>query len=199
MVRSKDRPDMMLDLETMGTGNDAAIIAIGAVMFDPEAFRENGDWMQCITGEFYVNVDLESSIRHGGKVTGATVEWWMDQSQEARDKLKAAKLDVDEALASFSSWVSLFGDPATVWGNGATFDNVVLRSAYDRMDSDQSELKCPWNFRADRCYRTLRNLAPNLVTDIPGLVTHYALDDAKYQAVVASRILSRFKTRGDAA
>ena len=50
--------DVMLDLETMGNGPHAAIIAIGAVKFDTQA-QEIGE-------KFYTVIDLESAVAHGG-------------------------------------------------------------------------------------------------------------------------------------
>ena len=46
---------VMLDLETMDTGSNAAIIAIGAVVFTRTE----------ITAEFYCNVNLQSSMDYG--------------------------------------------------------------------------------------------------------------------------------------
>ena len=66
--------DIMLDLETMGTGTQAAIVAIGAVEFDLE---------KGILGEeFYRTVDLSSSISCGGIIDADTVLWWMQQSED---------------------------------------------------------------------------------------------------------------------
>lgn len=49
--------DVMLDLETMGTDANAAIIAIGAVEFD----IQNGE----IGERFYAVIDLESAVAGG--------------------------------------------------------------------------------------------------------------------------------------
>ena len=46
--------DVMLDLETMGTGPDAAIVAIGAIAFDVHT--------RTIGPSFYIPVELRSSV-----------------------------------------------------------------------------------------------------------------------------------------
>lgn len=74
--------DVMLDLETMGQGPDAAIVAIGAVSFDLEAGK--------LGSEFYTVVDLTSSVEAGGKMDPSTVLWWLQQSEQARSELKRA-------------------------------------------------------------------------------------------------------------
>jgi exodeoxyribonuclease VIII len=175
---------IMVDLETMGVGNDAAIISIGAVKFDP---RGSG-----VLDAFYTRVDLSSSLAAGLTVTGSTIEWWLKEDlAEARKALKSSEpMQLWEALTGFVDWYEapipavakdfdnqLTIPPEGVWGNGATFDNVILRSAYNKLN-----LECPWSFRLDRCYRTLKALAPT-VPVIPVGVGHQALDDATTQAL----------------
>ena len=69
--------EIMLDLETMGLGPDAAIVAIGAVAFDTSTLAID----PC---KFFVAVDLESSVRSGGVMDASTVMWWMQQDEVAR-------------------------------------------------------------------------------------------------------------------
>ena len=64
-----------------------------------------------------------------------------------------------------------------VWGNGATFDNVIIANAYKAVSLDK-----PWAYRSDRCYRTMINTFQDVrKPDMQGTV-HNALDDAKLQA-----------------
>jgi exodeoxyribonuclease VIII len=164
--------NVSLDLETMGTGPSAAIVAIGAVAFDLEA-RETGSI------QFYSAVTLNSSMEAGLELDADTVMWWMQQSVEARSALYAGeRIGLPLALEEFSRWlIDIAGKDAKVWGNGATFDNVVISSAYKACGLDR-----PWSFRNDRCYRTVRALHPE-IADAPNFGTkHNALDDARYQA-----------------
>ena len=72
-----------------------------------------------------------------------------------------------------------------VWGNGATFDNVIIRSAFKAVG-----LPVPWSFRNDKCYRTVANLLPK--ERQPALersgTAHNALDDAITQAVHLQKV-----------
>jgi exodeoxyribonuclease VIII len=61
--------NVMVDLETMGNGPAAAIVAIGAVEFDPDTGQ--------LGREFYREVDLEDSAFRGGVIDASTVLWWM--------------------------------------------------------------------------------------------------------------------------
>jgi exodeoxyribonuclease VIII len=58
--------DIMLDLETMATTRDAAIVAIGAVEFDAAS--------GLIGDRFYVPVDLVSSVSAGGRIDADDAE-----------------------------------------------------------------------------------------------------------------------------
>lgn len=158
--------DVMLDLETMGSGPNAAIIAIGAVGFTPER----------IVHRFYRVVDLASSVATGGIIDASTVLWWLRQGNEARAQFNLSGMPVEEALSEFSQWLAPFGDGVKVWGNGAAFDNVILASAYRRL-----ELPVPWKFYNDRCYRTMKAAHPGVKMERVGTY-HNALNDAESQA-----------------
>ncbi len=63
-----------------------------------------------------------------------------------------------------------------MWGNGSDFDNTLLEEAYRA-----TGIKPPWRFTGNRCYRTVKNLFPDVWVDPVG-TAHNALDDATYQA-----------------
>lgn len=165
--------DVMCDLETMGTGPRAAIVAIGCVLFDRSGIGE----------EFYTNVNAQSAVSAGMELNANTVMWWMQQSQAARDALVPNQCNLPVALMNLKAWMP---SNARLWGNGATFDNVILRSAYDLCG-----IQCPWHYRDDRCFRTLKAMNAEVHPDVrEGLVAHNALDDAKWQALHAVKILN---------
>lgn len=166
----------MVDLETMGNGPNAAIIAIGAVAFDSEKGVHDG--------KFYRIVDLASAVQNGGEITPSTVLWWMGQSEAARNEFKRKGETIKSALLDFSAWCSN-NSIEEVWGNGATFDNVILRSAYDR-----AGIAAPWKYNKDRCYRTVKALYPEV--SIPNVgVAHNAVNDAEYQALCLIKMLNQ--------
>lgn len=180
--------NVMLDLETMGSGSKAAIVSIGAVLFDPMT-GETG-------AEFYQVVSLNSSA-HYGELDPGTVIWWMQQSEEARAVfLDENKTSLKAALESFSSWIEQNCDQnekgkpeAIVWGNGATFDNVIMGNAYKA-----TRLRQPWAFFNDRDVRTIVDLGKQLrgidhkkTLELEG-TAHNALDDAKFQVRYVSEI-----------
>lgn len=158
--------NVMLDLETLGTSVAPVILSIGAVKFNDKE----------ITDRFHVGIDIQSCLDRGLRVDGSTILWWFDQwRSEARESwLALDKVDLDSALGGFSAWYGAESIP--IWGNGSTFDNVALRSAYVACGQDY-----PAKFWDDQCYRTMKNRVPSV--PIARLGTHHnALNDAESQA-----------------
>ena len=167
--------DCMLDLETMGTTPGSAVVAIGAVMFDRETAS--------IGDKFYVNLDLEQVMAAGFTATGGTLEFWLKQPDEARLQLLKDPVFLVDGVMSFAEFVTHgelgVNKDMRVWGNGAAFDNVLLRCVYERLG-----MLAPWNFWNDRCFRTIKNEEPRAKELLPEFVgtPHNALDDAVHQA-----------------
>lgn len=162
---------VMLDLETMGTASNAAIVALGAVAFDPET-KKTGE-------EFYRTIRLDSSVAMGGVIDPSTVLWWMQQNDAAKREVLRGEYGLRGVLIEFAEYLATFLEPeARIWGNGAAFDNVVLKGAYLRDDTQP-----PWTHRQDRCFRTIKALFPGFIyapSEVGG-VQHNALDDAREQ------------------
>lgn len=163
--------NIMIDLETMGTEPNSAIIAIGAVQFDPVK-KKLGE-------EFYRIIDLESAVQCGGVINPSTVLWWMQQSDEARSAFARKGETMPNALIDFMRFAldCAVKKDLIVWGNGADFDNVLLASALRNAGIEQ-----PWMFYNNRCYRTLKNLKPTIKMKRSG-THHNALDDARDQTL----------------
>lgn len=168
--------DVMLDLETMGNSPNAAIVAIGAVEFDP-ATRSLGR-------RFYRGVSLETSVRGGGQMDASTVMWWLRQSDEARKDICGDGQPLQQVLVEFSTWLATLAEDVKVWGNGAAFDNVILAQAYRHAD-----LTIPWPHWNDRCYRTMKAMRPDVKMERVG-VHHNAINDAESQALHLMAILA---------
>ena len=176
--------DVMLDLEALGTGPRAAIVAIGACEFDPRGGEVPS------ANAFYSRVTLASAMQYG-EVDASTLLWWMQQADQARkDTFLGDACRLELALISFNQWVSHIdngglANNVCVWGNGATFDNVVIRSAMTAVGETPG-----WSFRNDKCYRTVINLLPK--DKQPEFVrsgtAHNALDDAVTQALYLQKV-----------
>ncbi|MDM7176329.1 exonuclease [Klebsiella quasipneumoniae] len=190
--KKEDQPidyvHVMVDLETMGKKHNAPIVAIGAVVFDPAAGS--------IGESFYKVVCLESSVNWGAVIDPSTVIWWLKQSSEARSAIvNDDAIPLQDALLQFREFVSdnVAGGSkkAQVWGNGASFDNSILRSSYDCIAEDY-----PWEYWNDRDVRTMVELGQAISFDPKTTIPfegsrHNALADAIHQARYVSAIWQR--------
>ncbi len=173
---------LMIDLETMGTNTNAPIVVIGAVFFDPQ------------TGEigpvFYIVISLTDAMNTGAVPDGGTIKWWLKQSSEARAAILTGQVKLKDSLSRFREFINEYSDEkfVQVWGNGATFDNAILRTSYERLD-----IPCPWRYHNDRDVRTIVELGKTIDFDARTVipfegVRHNALDDARHQAKYVSAI-----------
>lgn len=191
----------MLDLETMGTNNNAVVVAIGAVFFDPVE--------GALGSNFYTSLgDWESQIRAGAVMDSETVQWWLgakdsSPNDDARKDLFKESADTISALFKFMDFVQGYGanvnliSDVKMWGNGVDFDNVILRNCYNRMHPQALALKAPWKYPNSRCFRTLKNEFKGKKPEQRGLVRHNALDDAIYQAKWAINIYQTMRTNAN--
>lgn len=200
-----------LDLETWGTRAGCDIRSIGAVVFYPETGKvcdprnggadfSNSFYIACENpiisdlqmgqsgGEWYTLFDTTSQCwrKYPLKRDPATVQWWNDQSAEAKGAF-IDPVDLSLALARFSDWLTGgLQQPSELrlWSHGASFDPPILEAAYHAVGQ-----VVPWHYRSPRDTRTAFDLVG--IEDhtkwlkqfaTPGEVYHHALDDAIVQA-----------------
>ncbi|CAD6137021.1 exonuclease from phage origin [Escherichia coli] len=170
---------LMIDLETMGKNPDAPIISIGAIFFDPQT----GD----MGPEFSKTIDLETA---GGVIDRGTIKWWLKQSREAQSAIMTDEIPLDDALLQLREFIAENSAEffVQVWGNGANFDNTILRRSYERQG-----ISCPWRYYNDRDVRTIVELGKTIDFDARTAIPfegerHNALDDARHQAKYVSAI-----------
>ena len=169
----------MIDIETMGSGPQAAIVAIGACYFD----IETGE----IEKTFECTINLTSSALYGD-IDPETVKWWLNQSHEAQQEIVTASMSLYEGLKRLSHFVTSNADQPkiAVWANAPSFDCTILKSAYESCVGPD---EAPWQFWNENCCRTIISLA-ELITGVNYKknrpfktgVKHSALADAMHQA-----------------
>lgn len=180
-IQQKKFEHLMLDIETMGNESFSSIVSIGALEFDIET-GETGK-------EFYLNVDLQSCIDAGLIINASTVMWWLNQSEQARkDLTESAAFNLNEALMEFSEFCD---KDYQVWGNSAKFDCGILQNAYNK-----TNLPIPWDFRKERCVRTLVSFHPEIKDNYPSMGTaHNALSDCYFQVGYCSTIWQKLNKK----
>lgn len=177
---------LMIDLETLGVRPDARIIEIGVAAFRLDA--------EGVDKAFSVCLDVGMQ---GGTIDKGTIDFWLKQSDEARQHLvQAVKHPPREALdlleAEFSPWGKFQG----IWSHGPAFDMTILQTLYSKLGRS-----VPWSYQHTRDTRTLQ-LAVKLLglppVEYPKTGTsHSGVDDAVNQAVWVQRMVAALKTRTD--
>lgn len=177
--------DIMIDLETLSVEPNAVVLSIGTCEFDANGNIGAQNHMILVP-------TIDEQIALGRSVNGETVAWWMRQGAMAKllfsqqlggisyGSVSSALDDLDASFAKLRSRYPS-GIPG-VWGNGAGFDNVILETLYRQFNRHP-----PWRFCDNRCFRTLRALAPHIPYKREG-VEHNALDDAISQAKHAQKV-----------
>ena len=172
--------NVMIDLETLSTAPDAAILSIGAVAFDPFT-GELGE-------EFHLRVEFKNAVESGRCDTN-TLKWWIGQESEAGKDVTSGTKTSTEVLEEFKAFLP---DNAVVWGNGATFDISILEHAFMRTLKEDA----PWKFWNVRDCRTVEAMVKGKDTKknyVRNGIHHQALDDAIYQAEYISGMVMKLR------
>lgn len=172
----KTERHLMLDIETIDSGPEAAVVAIGARVFTLNG-PEKG---------FEVFIDPTKAARIG--TLGAdTLAWW--SKQESYGTVFSGKAEPADAFHRFAEFCKE-QKVEYVWANSPSFDCVITRHLAKQVDQ-----RYPFHYRAERDCRTLFALGRALGVDCedlwknPDRRAHLPLDDATTQAEVAARIL----------
>ena len=177
---------VMIDLETLSTRTDAAIVQIGAVLFEPVSrgkIRNDKPFMRHVL------------VQDGaGSIDNSTLAWWLQQpnAKALGRALETTAVPLAQALEDLVAWpkqaVDLEWDAITgVWAKPADFDLAILKTAFARFGALP-----PWDRRVTRCAKTLFEVsggAPEI--DWTGLDHHDAFDDALGQAMQVQKVAAR--------
>lgn len=175
-----------IDMETLSTEHNAALLSIGAVIHD------FGTGQQVDT--FYANITPESSIAAGLNVSESTKAWWSKQGQAAQDVLSVDQRPLRDVLVDFAKWLAGHGVQYAI-GNGPRADNQWLESACKAVG-----MQSPIKYWGDLDMRTLTFIG----THILGLdhwhntfkgVKHNALHDAINEAEFCNAVFQKLINR----
>lgn len=167
--------NFMLDIETLGTKPDAAIVQIGLAQFD----KDKG---------VLAGINLNVTPHPNASMDFSTVQWWMKQSDEARKSVFEAQFfEPKVVLGTINEWITnLTGDePLIIWAKPSTFDIVILESLYRQCD-----MLPPWKHWNTRCLRTLIDVSGlPLGEQVKPKLAHNAMSDAEAQAETAIKCM----------
>lgn len=131
----------------------------------------------------------------GDDLSALTVCFWSRHRLRPPRLAKAVFTTFGDALLQLNEFIAENAangpDSVQVWGNGATYDNVLLEAAYDR-----TAITCPWKFWNNRDVRTVVELGkavgcePRYEIPFDG-EPRKAISDALHQVKYVSAIWQR--------
>ena len=196
LTRFEKYGSVMIDLETLSTHTNAAIIEIGAVEFNK------------LTGEvgekFNVIIEPSDWCKNNRHVDGETIQWWFKQTNDARKRFVTKQKNIDyctlkHALQKLRNFImdcdTVDNDKdVVVWGNGSTMDITILESAYEYFD-----IEIPWKFWSVNDVRTIVDLNPIVKTQtiFNTGIQHSAVGDCLHQIKYLTNTIKTLNVKND--
>ena len=179
---SRTYPDVMIDLETLGTESNCQVLSIGAVRFRLDTV-DDFDTILDPDRNFYARMDERDQAALGRTADEGTMQWWSEQSADARSVFDEEREDTKSVL---KRWVKFCKGAKRIWGNGNMFDNAIMKSL-----CQDYGVKYPVFYSKDLDVRTLTFLWNSLTNWVskgkrPTIhlgEEHNALDDARRQVL----------------
>lgn len=146
--------DCMIDVESFSLDENAALVGLGCAFFDLQT---------CTIGPtFSQTIHLATSVALGGRIDASTCLWWLGQSEAIRNQVRFQGRDVRLVMTDFCEWMREHSDPTTVrvYGNSDAFDIGKMERHLKWLGMEP-----PWFWTNRRCFRTIRNLYPQVKYD----------------------------------
>jgi exodeoxyribonuclease VIII len=161
---------LMIDIEGLGTGPDAAILTIAAQSFDPFG-------TDYFDRHYYARITLES--QENRCIQDDTLAWWATQPAAQKEAFdEEDRVSLDQALDEL---YRLAWQHDYIWAQGPTYDINILEHAYKSYNKS-----LPWKFYRVRDSRTVLSLWPERPQPP---TSHHALEDTRKQIAVLQQTL----------
>ena len=166
--------DVVVDIETLGTRPGDSIVQIAVVGFDRNA--------PSFLGQLIISVSVPLAKSENvlpPRLTGGS-------TNAAQAVLLLGNSDFNEVSTSESSMLFEFMlqvestkiQKCCWWGNSHSFDLVLIEAALKKLCYADK----PWDFRNERCFRTLKSEMPFVSLPENTTTKHIAVNDAMYEA-----------------
>lgn len=189
---------IMVDIETLSTAVNAAVLSIGAVEFDPMSGK--------IERGFYRELDL--SAQKNRHIDASTVQWWVKQCLVNTDNIAfltkpdSHKNTLTFVLFELGSFITGNEDnyveraegyeKIALWACDPDFDIAILADLYK-----EHNLPTPWKYSEPKSVRTVRMLTQIAGMEIPVQeADHNALNDCIRQAKEVSYFIANLQHDG---
>lgn len=210
--QNQEYTDVMIDLETMGVGDNSPVLAMGAIEFDryyvnpinvPRVVSTSGEVSyNGYKSVFSREVSLLDNLVIGRVIEPGTAKFWAQQTDRTIiEKSMSSSVSVASAMSAFTDYLNSLGK-AYVWAKSPTFDITILRSL-----SDKVNIKLPIPYYNERDVRTamdaakldVKKLDINVTYDQVPIGLHHPIYDCVVQIEVVQRFFALLKQEeGDA-
>lgn len=182
MAETKERLDVMLDLETLGTKEGSIILSVAMVTFNVDVLKAPKEEFN-----YHQHISVLSSLFHHLRSDDSTEDWWMRQSEMARQKVldgQKEALNMDGVMRLLYDLLSRWNDKYDlfIWGRGVGgFDLPLLDSVMKRV-MGEAGYKTPWNYWAAMDVRSIVNFCKQCGLEMEKVETsHDAREDVMKQ------------------
>lgn len=184
IMELKQNNHIMVDIETLSTAKNAAILQIAMQQFCPAT----GQLFESINVKFDAE-EVFNDTRFD-KSYSTTIEFWHQKMNSAvRNQVwnEGERHHMSQGLQLIYNFVRSIPQ-AKVWGNGPAFDLAIIVNAFETFS-----YPLPWVYYNERCVRTITNIDRDYAKSIQfeGL-QHDALDDCKHQIKMISAIVNKY-------
>jgi len=143
---------IIYDFETLGQKPTSAVLCVAGLRFNEDRFVDKPyEYKELLDSAQFMKFSVREQVEiYGRPIEKSTIDWWKEQSKEAREILEPSETDrplVD--ICTFFS--SLYDDPSSigkVYTRGNTFDPIFLDSILASIKSP--ELYNWWSVRDTR-------------------------------------------------
>lgn len=169
---------VMIDIETLSTFPNAAVIAVAVVIRADENPKHPQARAWFIDQDFVI-----------GHQDSATLEWWASQAKAVRDLVFGGNQIPKEAFQEVNGFLQSNGitphqyndhEDYRVYASPAMFDLPILRHTYQQLG-----LAPPWHWRAERCLSTMKKeILDNFsieIADVTPELAHHPIHDCLAQ------------------
>lgn len=184
--------DLMIDIETLSTKENAVILSIGAIPFSlkDSLIAPEKEWL---TAGF----DVDLQIGFGSNISADTLRWWTQYPDNFKTALSAKDTHglFDYMMPKL---LSRMRGSFNVWANPPSFDVNILSNYCRLANQTKLLLREPtiddaWLLNRTKCVATVKNLlGKEIISKINNKSAHDPLADCEFQIAIlfeAKRLL----------
>ncbi|AFL47611.1 exonuclease A [Acinetobacter phage ZZ1] len=190
--------DFIIDMETLGSRSDSVVVDISVLVFDSDYTQpvESIDELIKAGRRWKLSIASQKGTR---TVSPSTVQWWKDQSAEARKNLapSAEDMTIEQAIPEILQYLKDQGvKPFKSFGycRGQSFDFPIfvhmIGEAYKVFETNKLEPVAFWNQRdirtAIEAYSMTRGMTmtPLRKGRLDGFVAHDSIHDCAKDVIM---------------